>query len=51
MAESDVRELPVVSEEDRRKVISVISRKDITRTCHEEMERAKGPTPISPGKA
>ena len=41
MAEADVRELPVVSHEDRRRVISIINRKDITRTYHEEMERAK----------
>jgi chloride channel protein, CIC family len=43
MAEADLRELPVVSREDPRKVISLISRKDITRTYHEEMERARGP--------
>lgn len=41
MADLDVRELPVVSKEDPRKVLSVISRKDITRTYHEEIERLK----------
>ena len=41
MATADVRELPVVSKDDGRRVISIISRKDITRTYHEEIERAK----------
>jgi hypothetical protein len=40
MADLDVRELPVVDKEDRKKVISVISRKDITRAYHQEIERA-----------
>ncbi len=44
MAELDVRELPVVSKDDPRKVISVVSRKDITRAYHEEMERVKNPS-------
>jgi len=39
MADMDVRELPVVSEEDRGKIISMISRRDITRAYHREMER------------
>jgi CIC family chloride channel protein len=43
MEDADVRELPVVSREDRGRIISLVSRKDITRTYHEEMERAKGP--------
>jgi CIC family chloride channel protein len=42
MATLDVRELPVVSEDDPRRVISLVSRKDITRAYHQEMERAKG---------
>jgi chloride channel protein, CIC family len=45
MADGDVRELPVVSQEDRRKVVSIISRKDITRTYGEEMIRLKGSVP------
>jgi chloride channel protein, CIC family len=43
MADADVRELPVVSQEDRTKVISIISRKDITRTYSEEMVQVKNP--------
>lgn len=42
MAEWDVRELPVVSPGDTRRVISVISRKDITRTYSEAMARSRG---------
>ena len=41
MADIDVRELPVVSEEDRGKIVSMISRRDITRAYHQEMERRK----------
>lgn len=41
MADVDVRELPVVSKEDPRKVVSIISRKDITRTYHEAILRLK----------
>jgi CIC family chloride channel protein len=41
MAVADLRELPVVGKDDPRKVISVVSRKDITRAYHDEMERAK----------
>jgi CIC family chloride channel protein len=43
MADLDVRELPVVDKQDRRKVISVISRKDITKAYHREIDRAKRP--------
>ncbi len=43
MAALDVRELPVVNGGDQRKVISIVSRKDITRAYHQEMERAKKP--------
>lgn len=39
MADIDVRELPVVSEEERGKIISMISRRDITRAYHQDMER------------
>jgi chloride channel protein, CIC family len=42
MADLNVRELPVVDKEDPQKVISIISRKDITRAYHQEIERAKG---------
>jgi CIC family chloride channel protein len=41
MAIVNVRELPVVSKEDRRKIISMVSRKDITRAYHQEMERKR----------
>jgi chloride channel protein, CIC family len=44
MADLDVRELPVVDKKDNKKVISVISRKDITRAYHQEIERAKCPS-------
>ena len=44
MADLDVRELPVVSKDDPGKVISLVSRKDITRAYHEEMERVKNPS-------
>ncbi len=43
MAAVDVRELPVVSGADGRNVISVVSRRDVTRAYHEEIERAKKP--------
>jgi CIC family chloride channel protein len=42
MTEAEIRELPVVSEVDSRRVISMLSRKDIIRTYHDEMERIKG---------
>jgi CIC family chloride channel protein len=41
MTEAEIRELPVVSKEDPRKVISMLSRKDIIRTYHDEIERHK----------
>jgi CIC family chloride channel protein len=44
MASLDVRELPVVSKDDPRKVISFVSRKDITRAYHEEVERVRRPS-------
>jgi CIC family chloride channel protein len=44
MATLDVRELPVVSKDDPRRVISLVSRKDITRAYHREMERVKSPS-------
>jgi chloride channel protein, CIC family len=43
MAIADLRELPVVADQDRRKVISLVSRKDITRAYHEEIDRLKKP--------
>ena len=44
MATLDVRELPVVSKDDPRRIISLVSRKDITRAYHSEMERVKSPS-------
>jgi len=44
MATLDVRELPVVSNDDPRRVVSLVSRKDITRAYHKEMERVKSPS-------
>jgi CIC family chloride channel protein len=41
MTEAEIRELPVVSREDSQRVISMLSRKDIIRTYHDEMERNK----------
>jgi CIC family chloride channel protein len=39
MTSADIRELPVVSREDPRKVISMLSRKDLIRTYHDEIEK------------
>lgn len=44
MAALDVRELPVVNGKDQRNVVSIVSRKDITRAYHVEMERARKPS-------
>lgn len=41
MTEFEIRELPVVSKEDPRIVISILSRKDIIRTYYDEIERHK----------
>jgi CIC family chloride channel protein len=41
MAIVNVRELPVVSKEDPGKIITMVSRKDITRAYHKEMEQEK----------
>jgi CIC family chloride channel protein len=41
MTEAEIRELPVVSDEDSRRVVSMLSRKDIIRTYHDEIERHK----------
>jgi CIC family chloride channel protein len=41
MTEAEIRELPVVSKEDSRRVISMVSRKDVIRTYHNEIERLK----------
>jgi CIC family chloride channel protein len=40
MAAAEIRELPVVSKDDSKKVISMISRKDLIRTYHDEIEKA-----------
>jgi len=45
MTEAEIRELPVVISEDSRRVISMLSRKDIIRTYHNEIERIKGERP------
>ncbi len=39
MADMNVRELPVVEREDPGKILSMVSRRDITRVYHDEMER------------
>jgi CIC family chloride channel protein len=39
MTQAEIRELPVVSKEDPRKVISMVSRKDIIRIYHDEIEK------------
>jgi CIC family chloride channel protein len=44
MAVLDVRELPVVNGDNQKRVISIVSRKDITRAYHQEMERARKPS-------
>ncbi len=49
MAGLDVRELPVVNKDDPGKVVSVVSRKDITRAYHEEIERVKHPSAPAAG--
>jgi CIC family chloride channel protein len=41
MTQVEIRELPVVSNEDPRRVISMLSRKDIIRTYHDQIERIK----------
>jgi CIC family chloride channel protein len=41
MTEAEIRELPVVSDEDSRRVISMLSRKDVIQTYHDEIERLK----------
>jgi CIC family chloride channel protein len=42
MTEAEIRELPVVSKEDPKRVILRLSRKDVIRTYHDEIERIKG---------
>jgi chloride channel protein, CIC family len=42
MAYLDVRELPVVESDEAQKVVSILSRKDITARYHQEVEYAKG---------
>jgi CIC family chloride channel protein len=39
MAMAEIRELPVVSREDPRKLLSMLSRKDVIKTYHDEIER------------
>jgi CIC family chloride channel protein len=38
MTSADIRELPVVSKEDSQKVISMLGRKDLIRTYHNQIE-------------
>jgi len=45
MTAAEIRELPVMSSEDSGKVISMLSRKDIIRIYHNEIERIKGERP------
>jgi CIC family chloride channel protein len=40
MAAAEIRELPVVSKDDSGKVISMVSRKDLIRAYHDEIEKA-----------
>ena len=42
MVEAGIRELPVVSNDNSKRVVSMLSRKDIIRTYHDEVERIKG---------
>lgn len=39
MTQAEIRELPVVSKEDSKRVISTHSRMHVIRTYHEEVER------------
>jgi CIC family chloride channel protein len=39
MTQAEIRELPVVTQEDRHRVVSMLSRKDIIRTYHDEIEK------------
>ncbi len=41
MTEAEIRELPVVSKDDSQKVLSMLSRKDVIRTYHDEIEKHK----------
>ena len=41
MTMAEIRELPVVSREDPRKVLSMLSRKDVIKTYHDAIERHK----------
>lgn len=45
MTAAEIRDLPVVSREDSQKVISMLSRKDIIRTYHDQIERIKKGSP------
>ncbi len=47
MAEINVRELPVVSGKDSLNIAAMISRKDITRAYHIEIERKKSVAGLS----
>ena len=39
MTSAEIRELPVVIKENSRKVISMLSRKDLIRIYHDEIEK------------
>ena len=48
MATADLRELPVVDKDNPGKVRTIISRKDIIRAYHEEIERIGKPRSAKP---
>ena len=39
MAMAEIREFPVVSGEDPRKLLAMLSRKDVIKAYHDEIER------------
>ena len=39
MTQAEIRELPLVAQEDQHQVISMLSRKDIIRTYHDEIQK------------
>ncbi len=41
MTEAEIRELPVVDHKDSKRVLSMLSRKDIIRAYHDQIERIK----------
>jgi len=41
MTMAEIRKLPVVSSEDPRRVVAMLSRKDLIRIYHDEIEKHK----------